>query len=145
MKAKVILFVLITLSFSCQDRSSSMSSNSSGDNVYKRSAPKTRIDGIKYFYNNFDEFVINLGGNYGSHAIKSVTLNGNYMTVSYDYKNGVLKGYIEPNGSYTGNYSTSSTSGKFYLRFRPDGTAHGSWNSEGGFLTFSGSLDFEKL
>lgn len=133
-----LLSILIIGLASCNGRSSGSSSETASE-----PAPKTRMDGAAYFYHNFDEFEINLGGDYGSHRIKSVTLNGNNMKVSYAYKNGVLRGSIEPNGSFTGSYSTSSTSGKFDLRFNTDGTAYGSWNSEGGFLTFNGSMAFE--
>ena len=143
MKVKFIflLSVLFIGLYSCNDSSSSNSSNAT--QTYSEPAPRTRMDGVAYFYNNFDEFKINLGSNYGSHRIKSVTLDGNYMKVRYAYKNGVLRGNIEPNGSYTGSYTTSSTSGTFDLRFQTDGTAFGSWQSEGGFMTFSGSLAFE--
>ena len=144
MRTKIIylLFVLFVGLYSCNEHGSNNSTNYK--QTYSEPAPRTRMDGAAYFYNNFDEFVINLGGNYGSHRIKSVTLEGNYMKVRYAYKNGVLRGNIEPNGSYTGTYSTNSTSGEFDLRFETDGTAYGSWSSKGGFINFSGDLAFEK-
>jgi len=143
MKSKVLFYSILLISFmflfSCDNSNSSSSSSQS----YAEPAPKTRMDGAAYFYNNYDEFRINLGGDYGSHRIKSVSLEGNYMKVKYAYKNGVLRGKIEPNGSFSGTYSTSSTSGDFDMRFRTDGSASGSWNSTGGFLNFSGSMAFE--
>lgn len=126
--------MLLIASTSCKDYKPTKSLNTT----------QTRIDGATYFYHNFDQFQINLGGDIGSHRIRSVTLNGTQMKVSYAYKNGVLRGIIEPNGSYTGSYSTSSTSGRFDLRFQTDGTAYGSWSTEGGIITLSGSMAFEK-
>ena len=136
-----LLIFVLGLSTSCGNNHSSNSSKST--QVYSKPAPKTRMDGVRYFYQNFDEFKINLGSSYGTHRIKSVSLSGNYMVVKYAYKNGVLRGNIEPNGSYTGTYSTSSTDGDFDLRFQTDGTAYGSWNSTSSFLSFSGNLSFE--
>ena len=142
MKSRVFYYSMLIVSFvvlsSCGNSNSSRSTQ-----AHSKPAPRTRMDGAAYFYYNYDEFSINLGGDFGSHRIKSVTLDGNYMKVKYAFKNGVLRGNIESNGSFSGTYSTSSTSGDFDLRFETDGTAYGSWSSTSSFLSFSGDLSFE--
>lgn len=118
-------------------------SNSSTDIQSYTPPPPTRMDGVEYFYNNYDEFELCLGDGYGCHRIKAVRLNGDYLEIDYAYKNGELSGTIEPNGSYSGRYETYSTSGKFDLRFGTDGTAYGSWHSTSSMIGFSGSLSIE--
>jgi len=138
----LLVFLLVVFFNSCGNNKSE-ENDSSSNYTYSEPAPKTRMDGVRYFYNNYDEFDICLGDSYGCHTIKSVSLDGTYMIVKYAYKNGVLRGNIESNGSFTGTYKTYSTNGDFNLRFSTDGSAFGSWNSTSSFIGFSGSMSFE--
>jgi hypothetical protein len=100
---------------------------------------KSSVEGIKYFYDNYDKFLIYLGSDYGSHRIRAVEIGNGSMTVKYDYKGGTLEGQVTSNGGYYGDYQTTSTNGSFDLKFNSDGTAAGQWKSSG-FLQFSGVL-----
>lgn len=146
---KLLVFILLgTLLFqSCgpsaeEQRLRAENEKLKAEKAKPKPRPKTRMDGAWYFYNNYSEFKVCLGDSYGCHTIKSVYFDGSTMKVRYEYKNGVLSGSVSSNGSYTGTYRTSSTSGPFDLLFRTDGTGQGSWSSSG-FFSFSGPLSFE--
>lgn len=99
-------------------------------------------EGANYFYHNFSKFEICLGSSYGCHDITRVSLRGNIMTVFYSYKNGILEGYLEPNGVYEGDYETRSSTGTFITQFYPtSGESRGKWR--GGFFA-GGKLNFRR-
>ena len=91
---------------------------------------------IRNFQENHESYYLSVGTSFNG-IVKARISNlsiqgGNFMTFSYSYSNGVARGTFDPNGLFTGTF-TSVGGGRFQMRFNPDGTSHGNWSNTFGF------------
>lgn len=102
----------------------------------------TPIDGVWNFYYNYEDYGLNLSGGLadGRYYIRSVSFDGRNLSFSYSYKSATVSGTVNSNGSFTGRYTTSSSSGPVYLRFDTEGEADGEWECDDCFLPISGEM-----
>ena len=57
---------------------------------------------------------------------------GNTVTISYNWKNGIMRGTLQPDGSLEGNWiQDDSKGGLFMFRRLHDGKAEGWWTNAG--------------